>query len=181
MDRVGARLARTLVTFLLVAAPTACLAAPDDSPRCPAPEHRQFDFWVGEWNVETEAGGRFAGTNRIERILDGCALQENWVGSLGMRGTSINQYFEGDRRWHQLWVDTQGTRLELAGGMREGKMVLEGEAPGDSAGPPVLHRITWEPRADGTVRQHWQSSTDGGSTWRNVFAGIYRRTPAGKK
>ena len=29
----------------------------------------------------------------------------------------------------------------------------------------TIERITWTPNADGTVRQHWQQSTDGGATW----------------
>jgi hypothetical protein len=32
---------------------------------CTAPLHRQFDFWVGAWDV-IGANGQFAGTNRIE-------------------------------------------------------------------------------------------------------------------
>ena len=38
----------------------------------------QFDFWIGEWKVT--AGGKPAGNNSIQPILDGCVLQENWVG-----------------------------------------------------------------------------------------------------
>ena len=46
---------------------------------CSAPEHSQFDFWVGSWRV-TDTEGVFQGTNRIEKILGGCALQEHWQG-----------------------------------------------------------------------------------------------------
>jgi len=31
---------------------------------CTAPEHHQFDFWIGEWDV-TLPNGKTAGTNRI--------------------------------------------------------------------------------------------------------------------
>ena len=41
----------------------------------------QFDFWIGEWEVT--AGGKPAGMNSIQPILDGCVLQENWKGSGG--------------------------------------------------------------------------------------------------
>lgn len=37
---------------------------------CTAPEHSQFDFWVGEWSV-TDGEGKVVGTNTIEKILDG--------------------------------------------------------------------------------------------------------------
>jgi hypothetical protein len=52
--------------------------------------------------------------------------------------------------------------------------VLSGEnrKPGGGA---QLERITWTPQADGSVRQHWQQSADGGKTWSDAFVGIYTR------
>ncbi|MDH3459056.1 MAG: hypothetical protein OER90_19620, partial [Gemmatimonadota bacterium] len=47
---------------------------------CSAPEYRQFDFWLGTWNVETK-DGKTAGTNHITQILNGCALREEWTGA----------------------------------------------------------------------------------------------------
>lgn len=44
--------------------------------------HRQFDFWVGSWNVMTPQGQQ-AGTNVIQPILNGCALVENWTSGGG--------------------------------------------------------------------------------------------------
>ena len=66
---------------LLAAQETAPAAAPK---ACAAPEHRQFDFWIGEWEVTTPNGAP-AGRNRIESILDGCALRESWTGAKGRR------------------------------------------------------------------------------------------------
>jgi len=65
---------------------------------CASPEHRQFDFWQGEWEVRE--AGRAAGTNRITRVLGGCALREEWTGAGGGKGTSLNVYDEAQRRWH---------------------------------------------------------------------------------
>ncbi len=39
-----------------------------------------------------------------------------------------------------------------------------------------VDRITWTPNDDGTVRQHWQTSEDGGKTWKTEFDGRYERT-----
>ena len=108
-----------------VPSPTSSQAERADRAPCSTPEHHQFDFWIGEWNVITE-DGRQAGANRIERILDGCVLQENWTGANGMRGQSFNIYSAADGKWHQTWVDTTGLRLELHGGMQDGRMVLSG-------------------------------------------------------
>ena len=40
-------------------------------------------------------------------------------------------------------------------------------------------RITWTPNADGSVRQHWETSTDDGKTWKTSFDGLYRHPPGG--
>jgi tetratricopeptide (TPR) repeat protein len=61
-----------------------------------ATENRQFDFWIGEWNVETTAG-QPAGTSKVERILNGCALLENWSG--GGDGKSLNIYNANRNVW----------------------------------------------------------------------------------
>jgi hypothetical protein len=66
---------------------------------CQAVEHRQFDFWVGRWDVFVPSGKK-AGENRIELIADGCALLEQWTGTGGVTGKSLNIYDASDRRRH---------------------------------------------------------------------------------
>src|SRR5512141_670707 len=90
---------------------------------CEGVEHRQFDFWIGRWDVFLPSGKK-AGENRIEAIADGCALLEQWSGSGGFNGKSLSIYDGGDQRWHQTWVDNGGTLLVLAGGVVDGRMVL---------------------------------------------------------
>ncbi len=172
-----AKLAPVVLVALAAAGPGLAQdpPAPTPAPSCAAQEHRQFDFWIGVWRVE-DAGGRFQGTNRIEPILGGCVLQESWSGAGGSRGHSFNIYSKGRGRWHQTWVDGQGLLLLLDGGLVDGSMVLEGTTTaGDGAA--VRHRISWTPLADGRVRQHWQSSRDGGTTWSDAFDGYYSRMP----
>ncbi|HVG04108.1 MAG TPA: hypothetical protein VM937_04120, partial [Burkholderiaceae bacterium] len=59
---------------------------------CALPQHRQFDFWVGEWDVTQN--GKIAGRNSIRSILNGCALREDWSGTGGFTGSSLNFYDE---------------------------------------------------------------------------------------
>ncbi len=140
---------------------------------CTIAEHRQFDFWIGEWDVFDRAGNQI-GTNRIEAKLGGCVLHEHWKAQGGGSvGESFNIY-DGTRGvWHQTWVDNQGTLLMLEGRLKEGAMVLEGKT--QNATGHTLHRVTWTPNADGSVRQHWQSSQDGGTSWSTAFDGKYVR------
>ena len=156
---------RTLLLVLSLAVSAGASAQP---PPCSAPEYRQFDFWIGDWRVTTP-DGKHAGDNRIEKILDGCALHENWTGASGGRGFSYNAWDKDRKVWHQTWVDKQGTLLLLDGTFSNGRMVLQGVQGA------TLNRITWEPRKDGTVRQVWETSADQGKTWQTAFDGLYRR------
>ena len=149
---------------------------------CASPNHRAFDFWIGVWDVT--ANGQPAGVNRIEVIDGGCALLERWTSARGnFTGHSLNSFSRTDGQWHQTWVDSGGTRLELAGGRQDrpdgasglGPMVLEGEAP-DPEGVLRRNRITWTPGADGSVGQHWE--VHDGETWNTAFDGQYRRRTA---
>jgi hypothetical protein len=141
---------------------------------CSAPEHRQFDFWLGEWTVE--ANGKQAGTNKITAILGGCVLLEEWQSTGGgYGGKSFNRYDPASGQWRQLWLDNQGGVLDLAGTYEEGKMVLQGESI-SKKGEKAHNRITWTNNAaDGTVRQHWERSIDQGKTWKTVFDGLYSK------
>jgi hypothetical protein len=140
---------------------------------CKSDARRAFDFWVGDWEVTT-ADGAIAGTNRVEKILDGCVVKENWVGSGGMRGESYNIFSQRRGKWHQSWVDTTGRLLLLEGGLKGGKMVLGGQMPGRD-GKTVWHEISWEALDDGRVKQHWRASRDQGKSWNDVFVGFYAR------
>jgi hypothetical protein len=162
------------LAILLLATVTSAGVAQQPAP-CASAEHRQFDFWIGDWEV-TGARGQKAGTNRIERILGGCALYESWTGAGPSRGHSLNAFDTGDNKWHQTWMDNSGTVLLITGGIVNGEMVMEGERRLPD-GTRQLERITWTPNADGSVRQHWQSSRDAGMRWTTVFDGVYRRVP----
>ena len=143
--------------------------------RCEAPEHHQFDFWLGEWNVSSN--GLPAGTNSVRAIQGGCVLQENWqgAGAGGISGTSFNIYDRERGLWHQTWVDANGTLLQLDGGLSGGAMVLEGKRPATGDTGIVLHRITWTPNEDDSVRQLWEASQDDGESWNVIFDGHYTR------
>lgn len=146
--------------------------AADQPPDCSGAEYRQFDFWIGEFEVRTP-DGKFAGHNVIEPTLNGCALTEHWTGAGGIEGRSINFYDRSERRWNQVWIDAQGGVLRLAGGIVDGSMLLAGTTTGED-GAVQQHRIRWTPMPDGSVRQHWESSTDDGKTWTTAFDGSYR-------
>jgi hypothetical protein len=176
MNRHSLPLALTLTAVLAAGAFAQQEEAPATAPPppCESEKHRHFDFWIGEWTV-TAPTGQTAGENTIERILNGCVLLESWRGAEGSIGRSFNMYDARTDQWRQTWVDGAGSRLDLAGGLDEqGRMVLRGETPGRQGGR-ALHEIAWTPNPDGTVRQYWRASQDGGATWNDLFDGTYTK------
>ncbi len=162
-----------VVLVVALAQESTAAAQPSDTtpPPCSADEYRHFDFWVGEWAV-TQPDGTVAGENSIQPILNGCVLLEQWQGAAGSTGKSFNTYDARGGEWRQTWVDANGGRLDLVGGLDGEDMVLSGERPG-ADGSTVNHEIRWSPLEDSTVRQHWRASRDGGETWNDLFVGIY--------
>jgi hypothetical protein len=164
----------TMLRYAIAAASIAAFAhvAPANAGACDASEHRQFDFWIGEWNVRTP-DGKLAGVNSIKREYEGCVLHERYSTERGYRGESLNMYDAGRKVWHQTWVDTDGALLLLEGGLKGQSMVLEGQSL-DANGQVTKHRITWTPSSNGTVRQHWES-TDAAGKWTTAFDGTYSK------
>jgi hypothetical protein len=164
--RVLAAISALSPSFVAAQTPT-----PAPGRGCDSEQQRQFDFWIGDWDVTV--GGQQAGHNRIERILEGCALLENWTGAGGMSGKSLNFYDPQSTQWHQTWIDDRGGSLALDGTFSGGSMVLSGTRQGQ-AGKKTLNRITWTPLPSGQVRQVWETSSDGKS-WTVAFDGLYTR------
>ncbi|MHC5005525.1 MAG: TPR end-of-group domain-containing protein, partial [Planctomycetota bacterium] len=140
----------------------------------PVPPRRQLDFWVGRWHVRGP-GGRLAGTNVIERTLDGNLIVEHWTSSTGGRGKSMNYWDPSREHWVQVWVTAGGGATVTERRFNGVGMDVEGIrfAP-DGAASPTRGSVT--PMADGTVRQIIQER-DGSGAWATVFEGRY--LPAG--
>ena len=107
-------------------------------------------------------------------MLNGCAIYESWTGKSGYRGDSINFYDQAKDQWHQTWIDFAGNALYGDGSLVDGSMVLSGFGK-NTQGQDIINRITWTPNNDGTVRQHWESSSDNATTWTSVFDGLYTK------
>jgi len=163
---------RIIMAFVCVAFLLGVTEAAEKAPSpCDQPEVTQFDFWVGEWYVFSN--DKLVGRNEIQRIQGGCTLIEKYTAAGGkFAGRSFNYFEPEDGRWHQVWVDDSGTRLHLTGGFADGKMVMSGDRL--KKGETVTDRISWTDNPDGTVRQLWEFSEDGGDTWQVFFDGQYR-------
>ena len=143
------------------------------SNRCANEQTRQFDFWIGDWDV-FDKDGSLAGTNVISPVYGGCVLHESWKAA-GMQGQSFNRYDTARGTWHQTWVDSTGGLLIIEGVFLNGAMTLSDASLPGKKDPKKINEIAWTTLADGAVRQHWRASADGGATWTTVFDGKYVR------
>jgi len=135
-------------------------------------KYREFDFWIGEWDVYKYGTDTLVGNSQIESILDGVVIKESYQSTANTyRGTSYNKYNQSKKRWEQYWVDNAGTTLHILGGLENGNMVLQNV---ESQNETPRNRITFSPDEDGTVRQTWDQSSDKGVSWKTVFDGHYR-------
>ncbi|HTS37876.1 MAG TPA: nuclear transport factor 2 family protein [Candidatus Solibacter sp.] len=156
---------------------TALVLAPSHSwavtSSCSAPEYRQFDFWIGNWDAfEIEKPDYAVAHNRVERILDGCALLEDYQAPDGSHGESFSIYDASRKLWHQSWVTNKGVLLAIEGNLEGDALILSGTDRADD-GKERLVRGTWKRVAEG-VRETAVRSTDGGRTWTPWFDLIFR-------
>src|ERR1700722_1080036 len=92
------RITSLVISFALSVIPSFAQQSSTPAPQpnaCLLPEQKQFDFWVGEWDLTWPAakeGQLDHGTNSIRRVLDGCVVEENFsAGSAGhLRGKSVS-------------------------------------------------------------------------------------------
>jgi hypothetical protein len=135
-------------------------------------EARQFDFWLGEWDLTWGEGER--GTNHISLILDGMVIQEEFDGpSISLKGLSVSTFNTRLGQWQQTWVDNSGGYLDFSGGFADGKMILSREA--DVEGKPIMQRMVFYNIAEDELDWNWERSGDGGETWQLVWHIHYQR------
>ena len=156
---------------------TAPAATPSPTPApsasCLAPQYRQFDFWLGEWDL-VGGDGKKTAENSVVSILGGCAIQENGSSSEGLHRMGVSAYDPATRHWHQTMLDDGGAMLHLEGEFADGKMVLVGLRPSvKEKGVTLTHRIAWSALPERRVRKLWEYSSNSGRTWRLVFDGTY--------
>ncbi|MCI0706733.1 MAG: hypothetical protein L0Y80_04505 [Ignavibacteriae bacterium] len=163
------------VLFLLccVALLPALHAQQPPTPCKDSPEFRQFDFWIGEWEVRNPKGVK-VGESNIQLIIADCVIFENWTGAGGGSGKSFNVYNAATKKWQQFWVGSGGGVLEFSGGLNGNKMEYTAQSTSKD-GNVIHHRMTYFNNPDKTVRQLWENSTDGGKQWTVAFDGLYVR------
>lgn len=159
-----------LLLLLLVLNPS---PETQDKCACCTPEHQQFDFWIGDWDVYNDQGVKI-GENLVKPLEDHCIISENWQGVKGGSGKSFNYYNPDDQTWNQLWLSNSGNILKLKGTASKGEMVLKSDLQEGRNGK-FYNKITWTKNPDNSVTQLWEIMDENGNSVAQSFKGIYRR------
>jgi hypothetical protein len=137
------------------------------------PEARQFDFWIGEW--ELSWGEDRHGHNSIKSTLDEAVILENFDGKPGtpLRGLSVSTYNAELGKWQQTWVDNQAGYVDFVGEFKDGQMILQRRAR--VKGEEFLQRMVWHNIAADQLDWEWERSDDEGLSWRTMWHVHYVR------
>ena len=168
---------RKLIFFVCMMICFASIAQNKNSP-CSALEASQFDFWIGDWNLTYN--DTLHATNHVEKIMGGCTVQENFHDpNTNYNGKSWSVYNKNINQWQQTWVDDQGGYISLTGGMQGDSIILltaEKKVPSNiSATGKIVNRMVYHNITKDAFNWDWESSTDGGNTWKNNWHIHYSR------
>ncbi|WP_339696609.1 hypothetical protein [uncultured Roseivirga sp.] len=141
---------------------------------------KQFDFWIGKWNLTwLGANGKIErGQNTISEILDGKVIQENFEATegaqKGYKGISISVYNANSKTWHQTWMDNQRGNINFTGFFDEN---IKGfiTRPQEVNGKQQVSRMVFKDITKDSFVWDWESSEDGGKTWKLNWQINYKR------
>jgi tetratricopeptide (TPR) repeat protein len=138
------------------------------------PHAKDFDFWLGHWEVR-KPDGSLLGHDTIEKRDGGCGVFEQWEGVAGSSGHSVSFYLPSRGEWRQVWVGSGATFFDITGGMMDGKMHMEGQIEYGNRDDVVAFRGTWTVTPDGRVRQQLEEFDLASQNWTVWFDGVFRR------
>jgi hypothetical protein len=184
-ERIRKDKMKSALILLLMIAPN--IIAQNTDP-CSSPESKQFDFWIGNWNLswKNKQGEMETGTNSVAKILGSCVIQENFSASDGsFKGTSVSVYNPSNRKWQQTWVDNEGGYLDFtgefmadsfdfAGDFGDGIMVLSMQSK-DKDGKPNTRRMVFYNISENEFDWNWERSDDTGLKWTTLWKIHYKR------
>ncbi len=139
------------------------------------PEAKKFDFWIGEWKVYNPQKQK-VGDSKIEKILKGAVILENWTGVSGYTGKSFNHFNMDKKKWEQYWVDQNSNSIYFEGNYDSTKKAIVYYSYDHAKDiSSYIRRLSFYNLGANKVRQFSQRSTDNGETWTTEYDFTYIR------
>lgn len=147
-------------------------------------EARQFDFWIGEWDVnlrmiQTDKTWRDSVKAKVKiyPILGGKAILELWD-SKPIKGFSLRYYDPAKKKWvlYLNWPNNSRSSIgSLEGGFRHARGEFFSTSEGTD-GKETISRYTFCDITENSLRWDDAFSKDGGKTWTNNWIMEFTRT-----
>ncbi len=139
------------------------------------PHGKDFDFWIGEWDVYIAGTNNLIGKSKITKVNGGCVILENWTSLVSPQtGISMNFIDPATGKWTQDYSGSGGGRtLYTDGEYKDSAMHFNYVGTFNNASFPG-HFIFYN-EGENQVRQFNDFSTDGGKTFVTAYDYTYKR------
>ena len=164
------------VLFALAICAVSLLNAQNTNPQkpCTAPEASQFDFWVGSWDLTWNDTSH--GTNNIQKIMGGCAVNENFNDPvMNYSGSSWSVYNVNTKLWQQTWIDNAGAYISLSGKFEHNEMALTAQPRKLPNGKEIVSRMVFFNITPESFDWRWEATKDNGTSWQTNWLIHYKR------
>lgn len=154
--------------------------------KCTSPEARDFDFWIGEWDIQQKILKQdgmwleFDAKTSVSLALEGCAILEHWEGTVQffwegmqsaerMQGLSVRAYDPERGKWYIHWMDSRTPRFgtPYVGSFENGKGEFFREW--DTPQGRRIGRITFSDITSTSVHWNLAISSDEGQNWSTIW------------
>ena len=181
MERVCVELAARSMRGVLLCASALLAATPllaQASGPCETDDsYRALDFLLGEWRLVS--GGETVGRSRVEKLEDGCLIEETWSFVDGRSGRTYSSFDPAANAWRRFSVSNGGVVVHSDGTVDGEELVFDGEyVAADGRSSSWLERLSLE--GDGRIARTAGTSRRAGRRDRPstmLFEGHY--VPAG--
>ncbi len=140
--------------------------------------HKDFDFWIGEWETTMSLAPNWQetkGKDKVSYLLNGRLIEEIFTKSGGdnpnfQRGYLT--YLAREKRWKHTIYDAKWGEYTFYGNKVGDKMILESDPKSTR---PGLRRETFHSITKDSFVYLWETSNDGGKSWRAQWKVVYNR------
>jgi hypothetical protein len=134
----------------------------------------QFDFWIGKWDLYSE--GSMMGTNTVDTILEGNAIEENFVEFPPdpFHGKSWTTFNAVTQKWEQTTVDNKGHHSFFTGEFKNDTMTLVRDFL-NAKGEKRKQRMLFYNIAPNGLEWNFAVSANDGKTWATLYMVVYKR------
>lgn len=138
------------------------------------PKQREFDFWIGEWDVFQNGTHQIVGHSVVQKVSGECALLENWESARATNsGKSLNYFDVQNKSWEQDWIGSiGGAQRYLNGIYRDSAMRFTYESINNEK--KVTGNLIFYNMGPDKVRQ-FQDVSEDGKTFTTSYDFIYIR------